>query len=97
MLDYASQSPAPTPPTLVPARREQQVIEAFAAVAGSLAGGSGLTSYLSDLAGHCCVLAGADAAVATLAAGDGEEPVTACWPVGSRVTDLFTRLPTLAG
>ena len=91
MLDYASQSPAPSPPSLVPARREQQVIEAFAAVAGSLAGGSGLTTYLSDLAGHCSVLAGADAAVATLAAGDGEEPVTACWPAGSSVADLFSR------
>ena len=89
MLDYAPHPPAPAP--LVPARREQQVIEAFTAAAGIPAAGCGLGSYLSDFAGRCCVLAGADAAVVTLAAGAGQEAVAASWPAGSSVADLFTR------
>lgn len=89
MLDHVPHQLTSAP--LIPARRERQVTEAFTAAAGPLAAHSGLSSYLSDFAGRCCVLAGADAAVVTLAGGDGQEGLTACWPAGSSVAALFTR------
>ena len=89
MLDHVPHPLTPAP--FIPAPREQQVIEAFTAAAGPLAADSGLSSYLSDVAGRCGVLTGADAAVVTLAGGDGQEGLTACWPAGSSVAALFTR------
>jgi len=90
MLHYVPQSPAPTPAPLVPARRGQQVIGAFPAAGGTLAGDSGLTAYLSGSAGRCCVPAGA---VVTLPGGDGQQAVTVSRPAGSGLAGL----PTLTG
>lgn len=96
MLDYISGNSAGLPTPLVPARREQELIAAFTAIADTLREGFELRAYLGDLAARCAVLARADAVVATVADDGGLTQASAAWPADFPALELFTG-PGVAG
>lgn len=90
MLGSISLSPGAASGPPAPVRREQQVADAFEAIAGILGEDFDLRSYLRDLGARCAALARADAVVISLGHTDGNLRTTVSVPASFPALWLFT-------